>query len=140
MEQIIRVIVVDDHDFFRTGLILNLKRLENVKVVGEAADGNEFLELLRTVTADVVFMDIKMPGMSGIEATKKASDTYRNLKIIALTMHDDKAYFMQMMQAGSKGFLLKNAGLDELKHSIETVMKHKNYYPSELVKTLFSQK
>ncbi len=135
-----KIIVVDDHDFFRKGLILALGRLKNVRVVGEAATGIEFLELFKRVHADVVFMDIKMPDMNGIEATKIATREYRDIKIIALTMNSEKEYFLRMMDAGAKGFLLKDAGIEELEKAIQTVVKGRNYYPQGLAKLILFNK
>ena len=97
MNKKLRIIVVDDHKFYRTGLIKLLNRIENVEVVGEASTGKEFLEKMKNEKADIVFMDIKMPEMDGISATKLSREFYPYTEIIALTMYSEKEYFLQMM-------------------------------------------
>lgn len=133
----IKVIVVDDHDLFRETLIMTINNLPNCEVVAEASNGKEFLTLLDEHYADVVFMDIKMPEMDGIKATKYASIHNQYLKIIALTMFEEKEYFIRMMEAGAKGYILKNADEEDIEKSIHTVLSGKNYYPKSVTGTIF---
>lgn len=124
----VRIIVVDDHEFFRKGLTLSINKLDYAEVVGEAGNGIEFLDLINIVKADVVFMDIKMPVMNGIEATKKALETNRNLRVIALSMFEEKEYILQMIEAGAKGYLFKKAINNELDHAVKNLISGKHYY------------
>ena len=132
MDPVIRIIIVDDHEIFRGGLRMVINKLGYVKVVGEAADGLEFLKLIETVETDLVLMDIEMPVMNGIEATKRALERKPELKIIALTMFKEDAYIQSMMEAGVKGFLIKNISKDVLDRALQAVYNGKTYYSEEL--------
>src|SRR5512137_3095782 len=111
--EIIKIIIADDHVIFRKGLFTILNEINNIKVVGEAANGNELLDLLKKTAADVILMDIRMPKMDGIEATKKVRALYPEIKIIALTMYEEISYFNKMSEVGADGFLLKKTNQDE---------------------------
>jgi len=128
----INIIIVDDHEIFRNGLKMVINRLKFTKVAGEAANGLEFLDLIKKVKADIVLMDIEMPVMNGIDATKAALAEQPDLKIIALTMFNESDYIQSMMEAGVKGFLLKNIKKELLAKAINTVYKGGNYYSEEL--------
>lgn len=133
---IVTVIIADDHVIFRKGLIAVLNEIEFVKVVAEASNGNELLEILRNNTVDVVLMDIKMPVMDGIEATRKLREKYPQTSVIALTMHEEIGYFNKMLDAGAEGFLLKKTNKEELKKAIEAIMQGDNYFSEEFVCSL----
>jgi DNA-binding NarL/FixJ family response regulator len=133
---IIKVIIADDHVIFRKGLFTILNEINNIKVVGEAANGNELLELLKKTSVDVILMDIKMPKMDGIEATKKVRVLYPEIKIIALTMYEEISYFNKMSEVGASGFLLKKTNQDELEKAILTVLADGNYYSEEFMSSL----
>lgn len=115
-----------------------LQEINDVLLVGEAGTGKEFLDLIKAVPADIVFMDIQMPEMNGIEATQIATESYPDLKVIALSMHDEREYLEKMLMAGARGFLLKNTGLDELEKAIRSAMEEKNYFSVEMM-TLLAQ-
>lgn len=136
MAQNTRIIVVDDHEFFRKGVILTLNRFSFVKVVGEASNGKEFLEVLEKQKADLILMDIKMPVMDGIEATRKALISNRDIKIIALTMFGEEQYLESMIEAGASGFLLKNIDAEGLEYALQVVSEGKNYYAPEVMNLL----
>ena len=91
--EIIKIIIVDDHLIFRKGLVAILNEIDDVKVVGEASNGHELMNLLKKQTSDIILMDIKMPVMDGIEATMKVSEKYPEIKIVALTMFEEISYF-----------------------------------------------
>jgi DNA-binding NarL/FixJ family response regulator len=129
----IDILIVDDNEFYRKGLILMLKRISNIGKIQEANNGLEFLDLINKKDPDLVFMDIKMPEMDGVIATKKAVQINHNLKIIALTMHKDEVHFTEMILAGAKGFLLKDADEDEFITAINTVLKGGSYYSIKAV-------
>lgn len=132
MEPVIRVIVVDDHEIFRSGLRMVINKLGYAKVVAEAADGSDFLRIIDETETDIVLMDIEMPVMNGIEATRKAIEKFPAMKIIALTMFKEDAYIQSMIEAGVKGFLIKNIRKEVLDRALQAVFNGKTYYSEEL--------
>lgn len=131
-----KIIIVDDHTLFRNGLRILLNSLSNYKVIGEAANGQEFLDLLDTTETDLVLLDIDMPVMDGITAAKLALQKQPHLKIITLSMYGEEDYYYKMVDAGVKGFLLKNSDMTEVKNALEAVYEGGNYFSSELLQTL----
>jgi len=129
----IKVIVVDDHELFRKGVVMVINKMNNTKVVGEASNGKSFLHLLNSIKPDIVFMDIRMPEMNGIDATMEALKRYPELKIITLSMFGEEEYLQKMINAGAVGFLLKNSSIEEIERAINTVMDGKNCYSDELL-------
>lgn len=128
-----KIILVDDHKLFRNGLKLLINNSGIAEVVAEASDGIEFLEIIKNYQEAIVFMDIQMPGMNGIEATKEVLEKYPEIKIIALTMFGEDEYYYQMIEAGVKGFLLKSTDIDEVLEAIITVAKGENCFSKELL-------
>ncbi len=139
MEDKIRIMVVDDHEIFRNGLVMIINRLKYARVVAEATNGRDFLDKLEKDTVDLVFMDIEMPVMNGIEAAREAMSRYPELKIIALSMFGEDEYLQQMIDAGVCGFLLKNINREGLDRAIRCVTEGKNYYSEELM-AIFARK
>ncbi len=133
MEQRIKVFVVDDHEIFRKGLIMVLNRIKNVEVIGEASNGEEFLVKLNSVKPDLVFMDIKMPKLNGIDTTIIALERYPELRVIAITMFGEEEYLQRMINAGGYGFLLKNSSIDEIERAVNLVNQGMNCYSDELL-------
>ena len=133
MKNKIAVIIVDDHTLFRNGLKILLNNFENINVVGEASDGKEYLDKINIIKADIVLMDINMPVMDGIEATKKSLIKFPDLKIIALSMYSDAEYYYKMIDAGVKGFLLKNSDIKEVVDAIKKINNGENYFSQELL-------
>jgi DNA-binding NarL/FixJ family response regulator len=132
MDPVIRVFIVDDHEIFRNGLKMVINKLGYAKVVAEAVDGKDFLDQLETTKTDLVLMDIEMPVMNGIEATRTALSKYPELKVIALTMFKEDAYIQSMIEAGVKGFLIKNIRKEVLDRALQAVYHGKTYYSEEL--------
>lgn len=130
---IVRIIIVDDHDIFREGVKAVLKTIENTQVVAEASNGKEFLEILEHKECDLVFMDIQMPIMDGIDATKLAMEMKPALKIVALSMFGEEKYLQSMLDAGAAGFLLKKIKRAELDIAIKNVMQGNNFFSQELL-------
>lgn len=128
----IRVIIVDDHEIVRVGLRLIINKLGYAKVVGEASNGYEFLDLIEHEETDLVLMDIEMPLMNGAESTIKALEKHPNLKIIALSVHTDDDHIRMMLDAGVKGFLIKNIRKEVLDRALQAVYIGKTYYSEEL--------
>ena len=129
----IKVFIVDDHKIFREGLKLLLSTIKGVVVCGEAPNGKIFLDMLNTILPDIVFMDINMKEMDGIEATQKALAVYPSLKIIALSSFEDEEYFNKMTDVGVRGYLLKNSLKDDFEKAINKVSEGYNYYSDELI-------
>lgn len=130
------VILVDDHKLFREGLKLLLENLTYIKKVDEAGNGKEFLKLVEKYHPDIVFMDIEMPEMDGITATQQALKLFPDLNIIALSMYGDENYYTQMINAGAKGFILKNSGIQDVEAAIQTVISGNNYFSQEILNRL----
>ena len=131
-----KILLVDDHNLFRNGLKMLLDTLHGYEVTGEASNGKEFLEIIVKNDYDIVFLDIEMPEINGIEAARRAIEYKPDLKIITLSMYGDEEYYDQMVDAGAKGFLLKNTNLQEVKTAIDTVMDGGNYFSQELMQNL----
>jgi DNA-binding NarL/FixJ family response regulator len=130
--KIITVLLVDDHKIIRDGIKSLLEGVENIKIVGEASNGVEAIEFFKKQPADVVIMDIRMPEMSGIETTQYLTQNYPNVKVLALTMHDEEAFIYKMLNAGASGYLLKNVGKEEFVTAIQKVYKGDNYFSLDL--------
>jgi len=129
----IRIIITDDHQLFRNGLKILLNAFPEFEVTGEASNGEEFLKILTNNEADVVLMDINMPEMDGIEATRKGLKLCPGIDIIALSMYGEEEYYYKMVDAGAKGFLLKDSDINEVKDAILTVRKGGSYFSQELL-------
>lgn len=132
----LNVFLVDDHKMFREGLQLLLNNHEGIENVWDAPDGESFLTGLEDHKPDMVFMDISMPGMDGIETTRKALKRYPDLNIVALSMYGDENYYSPMIEAGAKGFILKNSGFQDVEMAIEQVMAGRNYFSQEILSRL----
>jgi DNA-binding NarL/FixJ family response regulator len=132
MEDTLKIIIVDDHEFFRNGLKMAVNRLKYAQVVGEASNGKEFIELQKEKNADLVLLDIQMPIMNGIEASEIAIKEFPDLKIVILSMFDDEKYIEKMMDIGVQGFLLKNISKDLLDQALQSISAGNTYYSPEL--------
>ncbi len=127
------IIIADDHAIFRQGLKIVINRMNNFKVVGEAQNGIELLQLLNNQVPDLVLMDIRMPIMNGIETTIKALKKHPKLKIAALSSSDEEENLQAMINAGAIGFLLKNIERDDLEKALQLFAQNQNYYSPELL-------
>jgi len=122
------IIIVDDHQIFRQG-IKSIITLENIaNVIGEASNGEEFIELLSYLKPDLVLLDIDMPVMSGLEATEKALEIMPDLKIMAFTLFGDEEYFLKMIELGAVGYILKSSDISELEKAINYILKGEKYF------------
>jgi two-component system response regulator NreC len=123
----IRILIVDDHGVMRAGLRALLETQPDMEVVGEAGDGERAVQMAREIVPDVVVLDLELPGMSGIRATKEIRETCPDTHVLALTMHEDKSFVRAVMAAGGAGYIAKNALGDELVSAIRTVHKERTY-------------
>ncbi|MBE6194698.1 MAG: response regulator transcription factor [Rikenellaceae bacterium] len=136
MSQEIRIALVDDHALFRNGLRGLIDGKQGCRVVAEASDGDEFLDNEEAINADVVFMDIAMPTLSGDKATIAALERNPNLKVICLSMFGDEKYYSMMIEAGAKGFLLKDSSVEEVFAAIKSVMDNEEYICTAVMQAL----
>lgn len=128
----IKVAIADDYKIFRDGLKVGMSADENLEVVLEADNGKELLDGLINTEVDVIIMDLKMPVMDGVEATREVREKYASTKVLVVTMYDDDKFIIHLMETGANGYLLKNADAEEIRKSIYAV--HKNeYYFNDLV-------
>ncbi|HQD13687.1 MAG: response regulator transcription factor [Chitinophagales bacterium] len=125
--QHINVFVVDDHQIFLDGIVSLLDDEPNIRITGTAHNGKQALERLKNVSADVVLMDINMPEMDGIEATKKLKISHPDIKVLMLTMHSEPRFIKECLEIGAKGYVMKNISKDDLLKAIETVYQDKSY-------------
>lgn len=129
----IKLIITDDHIMFRESISKMLTMKKVAEVIAEAGNGNELLSLLDTWKPDLVLMDISMPGMDGIEATKKAIAKQPGLKVLTLSSFGDEQYYFNMVEAGAKGFVLKSTSLYELEKAIHEIANGGSWFSSELL-------
>lgn len=128
----IQVLIADDHQIVREGLRSMLEKEAGIKVVGEAEEGRTTLRLARELTPDVIIMDVAMPDLNGIEATRQIVTEFPTIKVIALSMHDDRRFILNMMKAGAKGYLLKDSAFKDLAKAIRMVVANKTYLSSDI--------
>jgi DNA-binding NarL/FixJ family response regulator len=128
----IRVILADDHPIVRAGIRAELENVPRVQVVAEAADGREAIELVRSQKPDVVFMDISMPGLNGLEATARIAKEFPTVRVVILSRHDNEEYFWHALKAGACGYILKKAALSELRSAVERVMSGEIFLSHEI--------
>jgi len=123
----IKVMLVDDHDLVRTGIKRLLEDHPDINIVGEATSGEQALELVTEKDPDVVLLDINMPGIGGLEATRKLLQRKPKLKIIMVTMHEDDMFAQRLLKAGAMGYLTKGAKVEEILQALQAVMANQRY-------------
>jgi DNA-binding NarL/FixJ family response regulator len=136
----IKILIADDHSITREGLKVMLNKMENFEVVAEAENGRVAISLARKFQPDVVVMDINMPDLNGVDATRQIVAELPQTRIIALSMYSDRSYVKGMLKAGVSGYLLKNCAFEELADAIQTVMRYQTYLSpkiSEIVRDEF---
>jgi DNA-binding NarL/FixJ family response regulator len=124
----VEIIIADDHEIFRDGFKVMCSKEKTIHIVGEAENGEELVELVRKNPPDVVITDIKMPKMDGIAVARTLSKEFPQIGIIALSMFDEEDLVVEMLEAGAKGYLIKNAQKQEIFDAIDAVSKNENYY------------
>ena len=124
----IRIVLADDHEIFRDGFRVMLKKQTSVELIGEASDGDELIKQVEALQPDVVITDIKMPKLDGIKATKILTQQFPGIGVIALSMFDEENLIIDMLEAGAKGYLLKNAHKDEIIAAVDAVFHDQTYY------------
>ena len=132
----IKVMVVDDHTIVRDGICALLALVKDIEVIGEASNGGEALKMVKSLEPDVVLMDIAMPDMGGLEATRQICAKFPEIKVIALTQHDDKEFVFPIIEAGASGFISKIAASSELAAGIRSVFQGNSYLSPSVAKIL----
>ena len=132
----IRILLVDDHDLFRAGMGSILRSQDDMLVVGEYSDGEQVIEAVRQEAPDLVLMDVNMPGMGGIEATRTILRIAPQTKIIAVTVLSDDPFPNQLLDAGASGYISKGSGSQEMMEAIQTVMRGNYYISSDVAQKL----
>jgi two-component system response regulator NreC len=135
----IRLLIVDDHQIVRAGLRMLFAAEEDMSIVGEVGSGGEALRLVAELKPDVVIMDVAMPGMSGIEATRRIKEIAPEVAVLALTMHEDEQYFLEMLNAGASGYIPKRAAPDDLVSAIRVVYQGNVFLHATLAKFLINE-
>lgn len=130
----INIVIADDHKIFLEGLTALLQNDEGINVIAAVVNGQEVLDVLKAKQADVVLTDVDMPVMDGMKLTKELKKNYPEIKVLALTMHNEGRIISSLLKAGVTGYILKDSGKDELLNAIKTVSRGENYF-SEEVKT-----
>jgi two-component system response regulator NreC len=132
----IRLLLVDDHDVVRTGLKMLLEGQPDLIIVGEAKNGLQAIALASSISPDVVVMDLTLPDISGIEATRQLKIEHPDIAVVALTIHEDEQYFFEMLQAGASGYIPKRAAPEDLISAIRAAAKNEIYIYPSLTKAL----
>lgn len=132
----IKVLVVDDHDLVRTGITRMLADIDGLQVVGQAESGEESLMKARELKPDVVLMDVKMPGIGGLEATRKLMRSHPDMKVVAVTVCEEDPFPTRLLQAGAAGYMTKGAGLAEMVQAIRLVFAGQRYISPQIAQQL----
>jgi DNA-binding NarL/FixJ family response regulator len=133
-----RILLADDHMLFRQGLRAMLEKNRDMNVVGEARNGRETVQLAQRLSPQVVIMDITMPDMNGIEATRKIVGRDPKIKVLALSMHSNRRFVLEILKAGAKGYLLKDCAFEELTAALRSVLRDKIYLSAEIADTMLN--
>ena len=128
----IRILLADDHAIVRTGFRHLLEKQSDMEVVGEANDGRDAIQAARQLKPDVIIMDVAMPELNGIDASRQIARELPDIKVLALSMHTHSWFVGKMKEAGAKGYLLKNCASEELSRAIRTVFANQTYLSSSL--------
>jgi two-component system nitrate/nitrite response regulator NarL len=138
-KQIIKVLVADDHPVVRKGLQTFLSRQAHLRIVGEAADGDEALRKARALSPDVVLMDISMPGMNGLAVTEVLRKETPEMKVLVLSVHTNKDYIFRVIQAGAHGYVSKEAPPEELLRAIESVAAGEPHFSEDIARAALNE-
>jgi len=136
---LIKVLVVDDHDLVRMGISRMLSDVAGLTIIGEASSGEEAISQARELKPDVILMDVRMPGIGGLEATRKLLQYDRNIKVIAVTVCDEEPFPSRLMQAGAVGYVTKGAPLDEMVNAIRKVAAGQRHISPDIAQLLLTR-
>jgi len=136
MTPTVSLVIVDDHQLVLDGLVSIVKEMDDFKIIGSACNGKEGLELVKALRPDLVLMDIDMPVMNGLEATRRIKSEVDDSKVIILTMHNEASLIKKVMDIGADGYLLKNSDRQEFRDALCSVSKGKSYFSAEVTQSL----
>lgn len=136
MKKAVKIFLVDDHTLFREGVKFLLSNDDLISEIYEAGNGKDLLEHIMRVKPDIILMDIEMPEMNGIEACRESLKRYPDAKVIALSMYANENFYSEMIDAGAKGFLLKNSRFEDVKNAIKEVSEGRNYFSPEILESI----
>jgi DNA-binding NarL/FixJ family response regulator len=139
MSMPVKILLVEDHDIVREGIKVLLESEKDAFVIGEARNGEEALEKMRKSRPDVVLMDINMPVMNGIECTRQIRREFPETKVLVLSMYDHESYFIEMLESGANGYLVKNASRDELLFAIKKIVNEGVYFGPEFTLNMLAK-
>ncbi|QSA19621.1 response regulator transcription factor, partial [Vibrio furnissii] len=139
MEKPISVVIVDDHRVVLEGFMARLEMEPEIEVIATASNGLEAIDVVKQHRPDVILMDVSMPIMNGIDATRLIKEEVPNAKVLMLTMHDNREYIMKVMQAGAVGYMLKEISAENMVQAIKTVNLGSTYFCESVTQTLFTQ-
>jgi DNA-binding NarL/FixJ family response regulator len=134
--KVTRVLLADDHKLIRAGLRLVIEQTPELVVVGEADDGRQAVALAQSLKPDVAVLDIGMPHLNGIEATRQIHDSVPDVSLVILSMHSDESYVLRAFKAGAQGYVLKDSAEADLRHAIRAVVEGKSFFSPEVSKAL----
>jgi DNA-binding NarL/FixJ family response regulator len=135
----IKIVIADDYKIYRDGLKVGLSADDNIEIIAEADNGEELMKALESNTPDVILMDLKMPIMDGMEATKLVRQKYPSIKVLIITMYEDDKFIIHLMENGANGYLLKNAEPGEILKSIYAVFENGYYFNDVVNKALLKK-
>ncbi|HOK96561.1 MAG TPA: response regulator transcription factor [Anaerohalosphaeraceae bacterium] len=136
---VVRVVLVDDHEIMREGMSALLRKYSQFEVVGQASDGRQAVEVVLELKPDIVIMDVGMPNLNGIEATRRMLAQLPNLKVMALSTHSDGNIVAKMIKAGACGYMLKDSAFEELIEGLNTILEGKTFLCNKVSKVVFSE-
>jgi len=132
----IRILLADDHQIMREGLKALLEKHSSMEVIAEAENGIQTLEIARREKPDVIIMDIAMPDINGIEATRQLKSEMKDIKIVALSMHSDRRFVTETLKAGASAYVLKQSAFEALEKAIKTVMVNRTFLSADILETV----
>ena len=132
----VKIMLVDDHDIVRTGIRLILEQITGVEIIAECADGHQAVLKAKELKPDVIFMDVNMPGLSGLEATRRITEYSADIRVIILTIHAENPFPKQLLDAGANGYLTKGCGADELQAALNKVHAGGRYIGSDIAQQM----
>lgn len=137
-EPLLKVLVIDDHDIVRVGLCRLIEGVPGVKVVGQGSSGEQALSLTRQLHPDIVFMDIRMPGIGGLEATRRLLLANPDIKVVVVTMFDDDVRPMHLLKAGAVGYITKRTSSEEMARALQTIIEGEVYVSPEIARQMLA--
>ena len=135
----ITILLADDHDVVLKGMRMLLEDETEIKVIGEASDGLDAIEKVKNLMPNVVILDLTMPKMNGIEASRIISEEYPDVKILIFSMHNNREYIVSSVENGANGYLLKDTGKEELMKAIKVVSEGRKYFPPEISEVIIDE-